>query len=52
MACSIVIYTRYSTDMQSTQSCEDQERQVRLGLKKLGIDDGAAVVIHPIMCGK
>jgi hypothetical protein len=32
--------------MQSTQSCEDQERQVRLGLNKLGIDDGGAVVVH------
>ena len=31
----IVIYTRYSLDMQTPVSCKDQEREVRKGLKRL-----------------
>lgn len=42
----IVIYTRYSSDMQREDSCEDQEREVRQGLARLGIDGGSALVIH------
>lgn len=35
---TIVIYCRYSSDMQSAKSCNDQEREVRDGLEKLGFD--------------
>lgn len=42
----IVIYARYSTDMQSPKSCADQERDVRSALSKLGIDHRLAIVIH------
>jgi hypothetical protein len=34
----IVIYCRYSSDMQRTESCDDQERDVRAGLARKGID--------------
>jgi len=43
---SVVIYTRYSTDMQREESCEDQARMVRGSLTKMGIDHGSAVVIE------
>jgi site-specific DNA recombinase len=33
-----VLYTRFSSDMQRNESCEDQERDVRQGLAKKGID--------------
>jgi DNA invertase Pin-like site-specific DNA recombinase len=46
VARKIVIYTRYSTDMQREESCEDQEREVRQGLERLGIDARDAVVIY------
>ena len=39
-----VIYTRYSSDMQREDSCEDQKREVILGLRRLGID-----VVDPIV---
>ena len=42
----LVIYTRYSSDMQSPKSCADQERDVRQALTRLGIDHRLAVVIH------
>ena len=42
----IVIYTRFSSDMQSPKSCPDQEREVRAALTKIGIDHSDAVVIH------
>lgn len=42
----IVIYSRYSSDMQSPKSCADQERDVRTALTRLGIDHRLAVVIH------
>ena len=41
----LVIYTRYSSDMQRQESCEDQQREVRRGLARLGIDDRDALVI-------
>src|SRR5262245_45137242 len=42
---SIVIYTRFSTDMQRADSCEDQERNVRVSLARMGIDATQALVI-------
>lgn len=46
MASRIVVYTRYSSDMQRAESCEDQEREVRQGLARLGIDACDAIVIE------
>jgi DNA invertase Pin-like site-specific DNA recombinase len=42
----IVIYTRYSTDMQRSTSCEDQERNVRAALKRRKIDTRDALVLQ------
>jgi site-specific DNA recombinase len=42
----IVIFARYSTDMQNPKSCADQVRDVREGLARKGIDATNAVVIH------
>jgi len=42
----LVISTRYSTDMQNPKSCSDQERDVRAGLTKKGIDHSDAIVIY------
>lgn len=42
----IVIYCRFSTDLQRTDSCRDQEREVRAGLARLGIPAADAVVIR------
>ena len=42
----IVIYTRFSSDMQSPKSCPDQEREVRTALTRMGIGHSDAVVIH------
>ena len=42
----LVIYCRFSTDMQNPKSCVDQEREIRDGLTKLGIDHADALVIH------
>jgi len=42
----LVISTRYSTDMQNPKSCLDQERDVRTGLTKKGIDHSDAIVIY------
>jgi DNA invertase Pin-like site-specific DNA recombinase len=41
----VVIYCRYSSDMQRPDSCADQERNVRAGLAKLGIGAGAEAVV-------
>lgn len=42
----IVIYCRYSSDMQRADSCDDQEREVRAWLVRHGIDlTGAEVVV-------
>jgi hypothetical protein len=43
---AIVIYCRYSSDMQRADSCVDQEREVRAGLTRLGIHAADAVVIR------
>ncbi len=32
-----VILTRFSTDMQRTESCDDREREIRAALKRLGV---------------
>ena len=42
----VVIYTRYSSEMQRAESCEDQEREVREGLARRGIDTREIVVIQ------
>ncbi len=39
---SVVISTRFSSDMQRTESCEDQESDVRTGLGDVGQYDPAA----------
>lgn len=41
----VVIYCRYSSDMQRPDSCADQERNVRAGLAKLGIGAGVGAVV-------
>ena len=41
-----IMYTRFSSDMQRDDSCEDQEREVRRGLEQRGIDPGHFEVIH------
>ena len=42
----LVIYARFSTDMQNPKSCADQEREVRDALTRMGIDHAQALVIH------
>jgi site-specific DNA recombinase len=42
----VVIFARYSTDMQNPKSCADQVRDVREGLARKGIDATNALVIH------
>ena len=41
-----VLYTRYSSDMQRNESCEDQEREVRQGLARKGIDAANFEVLY------
>lgn len=41
----VVIYCRYSTEMQSAKSLNDQEREVRAGLARRGIDHSTALVL-------
>jgi len=41
-----VIYTRFSSEMQRTESCEDQEREVRKGLALKGIDAADFEVVN------
>jgi hypothetical protein len=43
---SIVIWTRFSSEMQRTDSCIDQERKVRDGLTARGIDHSDAKVFR------
>jgi DNA invertase Pin-like site-specific DNA recombinase len=45
MARRIVIYTRFSTDMQRSESCDDQEREVRQALLRTGINASDAIVL-------
>lgn len=42
----VIIYCRYSSDMQRPDSCADQERAVRAGLAGLGVPTDAALVIR------
>lgn len=42
----VVIYSRYSSDMQRPESCGDQERGIRAGLARRVIDAAGAVVIR------
>jgi hypothetical protein len=42
----VIIYCRYSSDMQRPDSCVDQERAVRAGLAGLGVPADAALVIR------
>jgi DNA invertase Pin-like site-specific DNA recombinase len=42
----VVIYCRYSSDNQRQESCEDQEREIRSALGRMGFDLTDAVVIH------
>ncbi len=46
MARKKVIYSRYSSDLQSEKSCVDQEREVRGWLTQKGIDHKNAIVIR------
>lgn len=41
-----VIYTRFSSEMQRNESCDDQEREVRRGLSLKGIDPCDFEVMH------
>lgn len=42
----VVIYTRYSSDMQRSDSCDDQERGVRRDLGRFGVSAADALVIR------
>lgn len=42
----VVIYSRYSSEMQRAESCEDQEREVRKGLDRLAIDHSSALALR------
>jgi DNA invertase Pin-like site-specific DNA recombinase len=42
----VVIYTRYSSDMQRTDSCDDQERNVRRDLARFDVAADGALVIR------
>jgi site-specific DNA recombinase len=42
----VVIFARYSTDMQNPKSCDDQAREVRQKLGEKGIDTANAIVIQ------
>ncbi len=42
----LIIYTRFSSEMQRTESCEDQERKIRQGLDRLGVSHSSAEVIR------
>src|SRR5205809_559956 len=39
------LYCRYSSDMQRQDSCTDQERKIRQGLERKGIDATNAIVL-------
>ena len=42
----LVIYTRYSSEMQRSDSCTDQERNIRAALDRLGVDHRDALVLR------
>lgn len=42
----VVIYTRYSSDMQRPESCTDQERKVREALTRMGFSHAEAAVLR------
>jgi len=42
---TVVLFTRYSSDMQRPESCEDQERNVRRALPVKGINPDGALVL-------
>ena len=42
----VVICSRYSSDLQRTESCDTQERVVREHLNKIGIDSSKAPVLR------
>lgn len=46
LSLALVIYTRFSSDLQSNKSCKDQEREVREALTRMGIDHSKAIVIY------
>ena len=46
LSLALVIYTRFSSDLQSAKSCKDQEREVRETLTRMGIDHSNAIVIY------
>jgi site-specific DNA recombinase len=41
----VVIYCRYSSELQNPKSLDDQEREVKEGLKSFGVDVSNAIVI-------
>ena len=43
---AFVIYTRFSSDLQSAKSCKDQEREVREALSRMDIDSSKATVVY------
>jgi len=42
----VVIYSRFSSEMQRAESCDDQEREVRSALERRGIESQDAIVIR------
>ena len=46
LSLALVIYTRFSSDLQSAKSCKDQEREVRETLTRMGNDHSNAIVIY------
>src|SRR6516165_11949731 len=42
----VVLYLRYSTDMQRTESCEDQERNIRRDLPRFGVPAQDVLVVR------
>jgi DNA invertase Pin-like site-specific DNA recombinase len=44
----VVIYCRFSSESQNPKSCEDQQRDIRAGLARLGIDASDAEVIDDV----
>jgi DNA invertase Pin-like site-specific DNA recombinase len=43
---TVVIYARYSSELQNPKSIEDQVREVKEGLARLGIDASNAEVVR------
>ena len=42
----VVIYLRFSSELQRKESCDDQEREVRKRLERLGVDHRDAIVLR------